>query len=188
MIINTQYFDTAGEHNTDQTLKIVKEWSDKLGINSIVIATTKGKTGLKAAETLSSKDIIVVSHSTGFKKEAEQELPDEMRKRIENKGITVLTCQHALAGISRAIRYQLHTYQVDEIIANVLRIFGQGMKVAVEIALMAADAGLVPTDKEIISVGGTVRGADTAVVLRPNNVCRFFDLKVRGVLCKPWEI
>jgi len=77
---------------------------------------------------------------------------------------------------------------VDEIIANVLRIFGQGMKVAVEIALMAADAGLISTDQDVISVGGTMRGADTAIVLKPNNVCRFFDLEVKGVLCKPWEI
>ncbi len=187
MIINTHYFDTAGKHNTDQTLKIVNKWSEKLDISDIVVATTQGETGLKAADMLNTKNVIVVSHSTGFKKEGEQELPERMREKIENKGAQVLTCQHALAGISRAVRYQLHTYQVDEIIANVLRIFGQGMKVAIEISMMAADAGLIPTDKKIISVGGTVRGADTAVVLKPNNVCRFFDLKVKGVLCKPWE-
>lgn len=188
MVIQTHYFDTAGKHNTDQTLNIVKKWSEILKINRIVVATTAGDTGLKAVKTLSSKDVVVVSHSTGFKKEGEQELPHETRMRIEEQGAAVLTCQHALAGISRAIRYQLNTYQVDEIIANVLRIFGQGMKVAVEIALMAADAGLIPTDEDVISVGGTARGADTAIVLRPKNVCRFFDLQVKGVLCKPWEI
>jgi len=187
MNINTHYFDSAGKHNTDQTLTIVKEWSEKLTISDIVVATTQGETGIKAADTLKTKNIIVVSHSTGFKNEGEQELPNQIRGKIENKGAKVLTCQHALAGISRAVRYQLHTYEVDEIIANALRIFGQGMKVAIEISMMAADAGLVSTDKEIISVGGTVSGADTAVVLKPNNVCRFFDLRVRGILCKPWE-
>ena len=188
MIIQTHYFDTAGKHNTDPTLDMVKVWSEKLNINEIVVASTSGETGLKAVEIFGPERVIVVSHSTGFKKEGEQELSDEMRKKIENQGTTVLTCQHALAGVSRAIRYQLHTYEVDEIIANVLRIFGQGMKVAVEIALMAADAGLISTNQDVISVGGTIRGADTAIVLKPSNVCRFFDLAVKGVLCKPWEI
>jgi hypothetical protein len=66
-----------------------------------------------------------------------------------------------------------------------LRTFGQGTKVAVEIALMAADAGLVRTDEEIISMGGTAKGVDTALVVRPANSYHFFDLKVREVICKP---
>ena len=64
---------------------------------------------------------------------------------------------------------------------------GPGLKVAVEIALMAADAGLVRTDEDIISIGGTGRGADTAAVIRPANVSRFFDLRVKTILCKPWD-
>jgi len=59
------------------------------------------------------------------------------------------------------------------------------MKVACEIALMAADAGLVRTDEDVISIAGTGRGADTAVVLRPVNTRNFFDLKVKEILCKP---
>ncbi|MBA7684669.1 hypothetical protein ES703_93075 [subsurface metagenome] len=46
------------------------------------------------------------------------------------------------------------------------------MKVACEIAVMAADAGLIRSDEEIISVAGTHAGggkggADTAIVLQP---------------------
>jgi hypothetical protein len=66
-----------------------------------------------------------------------------------------------------------------------LRMFGQGMKVACEIAAMAADAGLVRTDEEIIAIGGTGRGADTAVVLQPSYVHRLFNLKVKEIICKP---
>ena len=62
---------------------------------------------------------------------------------------------------------------------------GQGMKVVIEITVMAADAGLVRTDEDIIAVGGSGRGADTAVVLRPVNSNDFFDLKVKEILCKP---
>ena len=42
--------------------------------------------------------------------------------------------------------------------------FSQGTKVAVEIAVMALDAGLIPW-RAVIAVGGSGRGADTAVVL-----------------------
>jgi hypothetical protein len=66
-----------------------------------------------------------------------------------------------------------------------LRMFGQGMKVACEIAAMAADAGLVRVDEEVVSIGGTGRGADTAIVLQPSYVHRFFQTKVREIICKP---
>jgi hypothetical protein len=59
------------------------------------------------------------------------------------------------------------------------------MKVVVEISVMAADAGLVRTDEEIIAIAGTGRGADYAVVLKPVHSNDFFDLKVKEILCKP---
>ena len=104
---------------------------------------------------------------------------------MESKGVTVLTCTHAFGGVGRGIREKLSTYQVDEIIAHTLRMFGQGAKVAVELALMAADAGKVRTDKDVISIGGTKKGADTALVLQPANSARIFSLKVREIICKP---
>ena len=50
---------------------------------------------------------------------------------------------------------------------------------------MAADTGLVRTDEDVISAGGTAQGVDSALVLKPANSARFFDLKVREVICKP---
>jgi hypothetical protein len=55
----------------------------------------------------------------------------------------------------------------------------------VEITLMAADAGLIPTDQDIIAVGGTGSGADTALRIKPANAARFFDLRIREVIAKP---
>ena len=91
----------------------------------------------------------------------------------------------ALGGISRAVRRKWGTYAIDEFIAQTLRIFGEGMKVCVEIALMAADAGLVNVGEPCLEIAGTGRGADTAVVLTPANVQNFFDLRVHEVLAKP---
>ena len=129
--------------------------------------------------------IIAVTHVTGYEKPDVQELSGNDRKELESQGVTVLTCQHAFGGVGRGVRNKLSTYQVDEIMAYTLRIFGQGVKVAIEISLMAADAGLVRTDEEIISIGGTARGTDSALVLKPANCARFFDLKVKEVICKP---
>ena len=97
----------------------------------------------------------------------------------------MLTTTHAFSGLSRAMRKKFKMYLFEEVVANTLRILGQGMKVACEITIMAADAGLVRTDEDVIAIGGTSRGADTAVVLRPVNSEDFFDLRVKEILCKP---
>ncbi|MCK4364356.1 MAG: hypothetical protein KAW85_06105, partial [Candidatus Aminicenantes bacterium] len=97
----------------------------------------------------------------------------------------ILTCQHAFGGVGRAVRKKLGTYELEEIIAYTLRIFGEGTKVAVEIALMAADAGFISISEPCISVGGTGRGADTAILLKPAHAQNFFDLRIMEILAKP---
>ncbi len=97
----------------------------------------------------------------------------------------MLTTAHAFGGVSRAMRKKFSTYVIGDIIANSLRIFGEGMKVVVEIAMMAADGGLVRTDEDVIAIAGTGKGADTAVVLQPVTSQNFFDIKVKEILCKP---
>ena len=182
---STIYFEKSGLDNTKAVMQCVKTWSEKLNIDKIVVATTRGTTGALAAETLKSRCVITVTHSAGFRSENEQELTSENRSRIESFGGIILTCQHAFGGPSRALRLKFNTTAVDDIIANTLRMFGQGMKVAIEVTLMAADAGLIDTTNDIIAVGGTGYGADTAIVIKPANVSRFFDLKIRNILCMP---
>lgn len=164
----------------------VKKRAEELGIKSIVVASTRGGTGVKVAEVFRGYNVVVVTHSTGFSGQDIQELTPKNQERILKAGGKILTTTHAFGGLGRAIRRKFDTYQSDEIVANTLRIFGQGVKVAVEIALMAADSGLISVQEDIISIGGSGRGADTALVLRPTNVQNFFDVKVHEVLCKPW--
>jgi len=129
--------------------------------------------------------VVVVSHFTGMREPNMQELTDENRQKIESKGGIILTTAHAFTGVGGAMRKKFNMYLLGDIIANTFRVFGQGMKVVCEIALMAADAGLVRTDEDVIVIGGSGRGADTAVVLRPVNSMDFFDLRVKEILCKP---
>lgn len=186
MKYQTEYFENPGPQNTEQTLRIVQEWADMLDTKTILVPTTTGATAVQALELLRFHKVIAVTHVAGCKNENEQELLPENRNKIEALGGTVLTAQHALGGVGRAVRNKLGTYQIDEIMAYTLRTLGQGLKVAVEIALMAADAGLVRTDADALVLGGTGRGADTAAVIQPANAHRFFDIKIRGILCKPW--
>ena len=105
----------------------------------------------------------------------------------------MLTTAHAFGGLTRSlhqanISQAPFAYVIGDIVANTLRMFGQGMKVTCEIAAMAADAGLVRTDESVMSVAGTGtggRGADTAVVLRPANLQNMFDMRIQEILCKP---
>ncbi len=185
LIQQTTLFSDPGRSNTEAVLQLVKQRAADLSINTILIATTTGATAAQAAMVLPSLTLIAVTHSTGYIHPNQQELLPEVEKELKEKHVQILTVQHALGGVNRAVRKMLHTYQTDEIIAHTLRIWGQGMKAALEIALMAADAGLVDVESPVISISGTGRGADTAVVLQPTNAQTFFDLKIHEIICRP---
>ncbi|HOD34677.1 MAG TPA: pyruvate kinase alpha/beta domain-containing protein [Syntrophales bacterium] len=181
-----RYFRKPGPDNTSHVLKAVDERARMLGIRHVLVATCGGDTAFKAIEVFHPGiRLIAVTHVTGFDRPDTQEMEESRRRELQDRGVQVLTCQHAFGGVGRAVRNKLKSYQVDEIMAYTLRTFGQGTKVAIEIALMATDAGLVRTDEDIISVGGTCEGADTALVIKPANSFSFFDLKVREIICKP---
>lgn len=179
------YFRRPGRENTQETLGLARRRAEELGIKTIVVATSRGDTGVQAVEAFPGYKVVVVTHVTGHREANVQDLQAEKRSLIEEKGGVVLTTTHAFAGVNRAIRRRFNTYQVSEIMAWTLRIFGHGVKVCCEIALMAADAGLVRTDEEVIVIAGTGHGADTAVVLQPAHAQDFFDLKLREIICKP---
>jgi hypothetical protein len=185
LVVTAVYFEQQGRVNTDCALRIARKRSEELGIRTILVASTEGTTGVKAARLFDEQQVVVVTHSAGFKQPNFQELTEENRAQIQAAGASILTCQHALGGVNRAVRRKLDTYELDEIIAFVLRTFGQGTKVCVEIALMAADAGLVRVGEPCIAIAGSGRGADTALVLTPANAQSFFDLRIHEILCKP---
>ena len=187
-MVQIKSFKKPGPKNTEETLEIAKKRASELSISKIVIASCTGKTALRGIQVFGPDyKIICVTHVTGFREPNEQEMKQEARQELIAKGVDVFTGQHAFGGVGRGIRNKTGTFQVDEIIAWTLRLFGQGTKVCVEIALMAADTGLVRTDEDIITIGGTGLGADTAAVIRPANSANVFDLKVREIICKPFQ-
>lgn len=179
------YYPAPGEGNTEKTLKAAKARADELGIRNIVISSTRGGTGLAAAEVFKGYNLVVVTHVAGFREPGKIEMSDETVEEIKKKGGKVLTTVHAFGGVASAIQKKFDTLESGLLISNVLRMFGQGMKVTVETIIMAADAGLLPMDEDVVSIAGTGRGADTAIVAKPAHSSQMFDLFVKEIISKP---
>ena len=185
-VLECLYFKKPGTMNTQATLEAASRRAGALGVKRVVVATCTGDTAFKAREVLpEGVEIIAVTHVSGFKEPNVLELSEEAARGLEDKGVKILTTGHAFGGVGRAFRNKTGSFQVDEVMAFTLRTMGQGIKVVAEISMMAADAGLVRTDEDVICVAGSARGADTAVVLRPVNSSQFFDMKIKEILCKP---
>jgi hypothetical protein len=181
----TYYFDKGGKENTDKTLQLAKKRAEELGIKNIIVASYSGYTGKLASKIFQNYNLIVSAGMMGFREPNESRMDLESRKKIEENGAKVFYHLHAFGGLGRAIKNKFGPIQVDEIIAHTLRLFSQGVKVGCEISCMAVDAGLIRTDKECIAIGGSGVGADTAIVLKPSNTHRFFEMKIHEIICKP---
>ncbi len=183
----TTGFPGVGGKNTADVIRLVAQCLEQGGIEHVVVATTTGATAVRFAKALAKRGtrLVAVTHQVGLREGDVSELLPKHEKALHAAGVSIVTASHALSGVGRSISGKLGGVTPVEMIAHTLRLFGQGMKVTVEIAVMAADAGAIPTDRDVLAVGGTGRGADTAVVLRAAHANRFFDLQIREVLCKP---
>lgn len=181
------YFGKSGASNTQRTLEIARERAKMLGIKDIVVASTHGGTALKAAKTFKEMNVnlVAVTISEGFSKEGWAMTPQE-RGKLEAEGVKVLTCSHALGdGVAASMVEEGGGISIEQVVARALYRFSQGMKVCVEVVLMAADAGLIGVDQEVISIAGTGEGCDTAIVVKPAYPRKFEELEIREVLAKP---
>ncbi len=181
------FFEKSGASNIQATFEAVRERVKLLEIKKIVLATNSGDTALKAVDLLKGLDVKIIAvtlHAGTWKTYGE---PDwEKVREAENLGVRFLTATHTLMGnIGSAIRDKFGGLPDSELIAHTLYCFSQGMKVAVEIAVMAADANLICPKEEVIAIAGNNQGADTAIVVKPAYSTNFFDLKIREIIAMP---
>ncbi len=176
------------ETTTTKTVRLALDYARAHGIKHIVIASTTGATALKLAQMAKKQfNIVCITHQVGFAQPGKCELSRTVEKKLTEYQIPILRTTHLFAGVERAIRLKFGGIGPAEIIANTYRTFGEGTKVAVEIAVMALDAGLIPYGEDLISIAGTGKGADTALVLQPEHSHRFFMTKIKTIICKPTE-
>ncbi|XAT64360.1 hypothetical protein LPQ35_03045 [Geoglobus acetivorans] len=187
MVEKIRYFEKPGRDNTDETVKLAIERAVARGIKHVVFASSTGYTARKMLEYSQGKDLnlVCVTYHTGFYEEGKNSLDAETENFLRNSGVTVVRQSHILSGLERSISRKLGGASRTEAIAEALRsLFGHGMKVCVEIAIMAADSGAIPIE-EVVAVGGRGRGADTAVILRPAHMNTFFNMEIKEIICMP---
>lgn len=179
----TTYFPQRGEAMTDVTVRLAVEAAKESGASHIVVASNTGRT----AERFLGQgfQVVCVTHHTGFRSPGLQEMDPQARAKLVEAGCSVLTTTHLLGGIERAITQKQGGLYPGGVVADTLRMFSQGVKVAVEVAVMALDAGLIPYGEPVISVGGSGKGADSAIMVIPSHAKSFFETKVLEVICKP---
>ncbi len=180
------YFKKPGKENTETTLKLAFERARELGIKYIVVASSYGETAKKALNFLDEKTrLVVVTYHAGFTGEGQKTMDEETEKYLRSRGVVIVRQSHILSGLERSFTRKFGGISRTEAVAEALRsLFGHGMKVCVEITVMAADSGAIPIE-EVVAVGGTARGADTAVVIRPAHMNNFFDAEIREIICMP---
>ena len=179
------YFEKCGKINTKIAVELAVKVAKEKGINYIVVASNEGETAEMLIDC--GINIVVVTHVNGFKEAGTQEMPLITKTQLESYGFKVYTGTHALSGAERSLSNKFGGISPIEVMAYSLRMFGQGVKVCVEISTMALDGGMIPYEEDIIAIAGTGRGADTAIILRPAHGANILETKIKEIICKPGQ-
>jgi hypothetical protein len=173
------YFEKPGKENTADVLQLIEERARARGIRKVVMASTRGDTAMTAAESFEGTGLhlVVIPWQYGFRDT--QPFPQELVAELQGKGHrvhfgTMLFHTEDFYGIS-----------TPQVMANLLRIFGQGIKVCIEIIMMACDGGCIELDEKVIAVAGSGAGADTAIVATASSSTRMKGLRIHEIICKP---
>lgn len=180
------YFEKPGKENAEQALQLAAERVKEGDIKKVVVATSSGETGLKAIKAFKGIDVKVIpvtlNAGSSFSGSAEWE---NNKKEFEKMGIKYVQGIQTFSGVERAIKERWGTAGPVMILSDALRLLGDGFKVAIEVAIMATDAGFVLPKEIVMSIAGTSRGADTVLIVKPSYSHKFFDFAVREIVCKP---
>jgi len=164
------YFEEPGRQNTGDVVEAVAERCEATGIGVVVAASTYGYTALKLVERLKGKARVVSI--------SEHNYDDSTRRRLTHLGVALVESCPTPVHDRRELR-------------DALYLFGQGVKVAVEVAAIAAEKKLVEPYEDVIAVGGTSRGADAAIVVRATPIYDIYSedpdkrMEVREVIAMP---
>ena len=177
------YFEEFGAANTETTLSLSIQRAKDRDIKKIVLASTRGDTAKLLAQKLAGTGIkmLVVPHQYGFGPEGRQRFPKELVAELEKQGHRVYF------GTMLFHTEGFYGDNIPRIMANLLRTFCQGMKVIVEIVLMAANGGELAAGERVVVVTGTGRGADTAAVVLAATSTNMGELHITEIVCKPLQ-
>ncbi len=174
-------------NNTELVLAAAKKRAKELKIRDVVVASTHGGTAIRAKEFFDDPtfNLVAVGIAEGYRENGWC-FTEAEKVKLEKAGIKPHVATHALGdGVANSFTEQSGGKSIEEIVRDTLYRFGQGMKVCVEITLMAADAGLISMDREVMAIAGTADGSDTCIVVKPAYPRKFYELEIREIVAKP---
>jgi hypothetical protein len=177
------YYEKPGRANTEMTLRLAAERARARGIKKIILASTWGDTARQAADLWNDTGItmVVVPHQFGFPYGPGEKFPAGLAAELHSRGHSVYF------GTMLFHTENFYRSETPRAMADLLRTFCQGIKVCVEIVLMAADGGQAAAGEEVVVVAGTGRGADTAIVAAAATSLNLADLHIKEIICKPLQ-
>lgn len=195
------YFDKPGEGNTELVVQAVSQRIENGGVNKVIVASTSGETAAKFARGLKGKGEVICVSQPPYRREWGEEWPclkHEFRQELEELGVAIIDRAPYVFHNSVLESARWSDAFAERLVKETLYFFGQGMKVAVEVALIGVSCGYVTPFEDVIGVGGSGNGADTAIVLRAVYPACLFDkdpgkrLEVREIIAMPtskkwWE-
>lgn len=186
-MVETMLFERPGNHNTDNCIKAALKCIKDNGKKHVVVASTSGKTAMSFYKALkgTGANLVIVTHSVGFKEPGHDEFDPDIRKQLAKARVPIHTGTILTHSLEKSLMDSFRGIYPGYLIANTLRRFGEGTKVAMEIVMEACDAGLVPEDDEVVGIGGTYRGSDTVLLIRSKPSKRFLELDVLEILARP---
>jgi hypothetical protein len=178
------YFENPGKENTVSTLEIARNKAKKACISTVLLSSSGGYTAQKALEVFKDEKITLIV--IGWKRS----FPEELAQKLIHKGHKILYPGE-------------HKFHHPEEAWELLRRFSEGMKVCVQIVLMATETGLIKEGEMVIALGGTGTieydpggGVDTAIVMEavkgdikidlPTGQKKLKGRKIKELLCKPY--
>ena len=179
----TIYYEEGDANHTETTLQASLDAAKELGVKTILVASTSGDTGVKAAEMYrgSGVQLIVVGHQMGFPVAKVQQFKPENWERIAELGGVVNLGTDVMTNSIRhrqSLGHSPMSFITQTLIA-------MKVKVNVEIIAKACDAGQILPGDMVISVAGSHKGADTSAVFLANDSPNILDIKPQMYICYP---
>jgi hypothetical protein len=164
------YFPDYGKVNTTAVRDVVRERVAEGGIEALVVASTRGETALAVARKIRPEnDLPIICISDPPWAKYYPGITPENRQALEELQVEIVDCV-PYASHSHSVGPCKNMYgapDVRVIIFDAFRLIGgQGLKVAMEVGMMATDGGKIRPGMVIVCVGGTGTGADCAVVMK----------------------
>ena len=171
---NVRYFEKPGKENTKATIEAARAYlKEDNEVMALVVASISGQTALKVKNEFVgiSIPVVCVTGSPSWQNYPEYELPlvpATARTELEKAGVVIV--DSAPSSLTDTVEFGFARYGFRSptwiFIETLLAVGGYGLKTAVECVFMATDGGHIPAFKEVLSIAGTDKGADTAIVAR----------------------